>query len=42
LIVVMLPAVQPPVSAILAAAALAILAASFLVDTVWLWRRRRA
>jgi phosphatidylglycerophosphate synthase len=33
-----LPAVEPPLSTILAAAALGSLAYSFLVDTVWLWR----
>jgi phosphatidylglycerophosphate synthase len=42
LTLVMLPAVPPPLSACLAAAALATLAASFLIDTVWLWRRRPA
>jgi phosphatidylglycerophosphate synthase len=35
----MLPQIRPPVSAWLAAAALALLICSFLVDTVWLWRR---
>jgi phosphatidylglycerophosphate synthase len=34
------PAVGPPLSAALAAGALAALAGSFLVDTVWLWRAR--
>jgi phosphatidylglycerophosphate synthase len=34
------PAVAPPVSTALAAVALAALAGSFLVDTVWLWRAR--
>ena len=34
----MLPAIQPPLSTLLAAAALVILSYSFLVDTVWLWR----
>ena len=33
----MLPAIQPPLSLPLAAAALVALAASFLLDTVWLW-----
>jgi phosphatidylglycerophosphate synthase len=33
------PGVQPPLSTMLAAAALASLAYSFLVDTLWLWRR---
>jgi phosphatidylglycerophosphate synthase len=42
LTLVMLPAVQPPLSGFLAAAALATLAASFLIDTVWLWRRQPA
>ena len=42
LTLVMLPAVQPPLSTLLAAAALATLAASFLIDTVWLWRRQAA
>jgi phosphatidylglycerophosphate synthase len=42
LTLVMLPAVQPPLSAFLAATALATLAASFLIDTVWLWRRQPA
>jgi phosphatidylglycerophosphate synthase len=35
----MIPAIEPPVSTTLAAAALAALGYSFLVDTVWLWRR---
>jgi len=39
LALVMLPGLQPPISALLAAAALAALAGSFLIDTVWLWRR---
>ena len=38
LTVAMLPAVQPPTSALCAAAALAALGYSFLVDTVWLWQ----
>jgi len=42
LTLVMVPAVQPPLSTLVAAAALATLAASFLIDTVWLWRRRAA
>jgi len=37
LAMVMLPAIQPPLSTAIAAAALAALAYSFLVDTVWLW-----
>jgi phosphatidylglycerophosphate synthase len=35
----MTPAIEPPLSTLLAAAALAALTYSFLVDTVWLWRR---
>ena len=35
----MAPAIQPPASALLAGAALAALSGSFLIDTVWLWRR---
>lgn len=38
LIVVMLPAVRPPMSTAVAAASLALLCYSFLVDTLWLWR----
>ena len=38
LTLVMAPAIQPPVSTGLAAAALATLSYSFLVDTLWLWR----
>ena len=34
----MVPAIQPPPSALLAAAALITLGYSFLVDTLWLWR----
>ena len=34
----MVPAIQPPPSALLAAAALMTLSYSFLVDTLWLWR----
>jgi phosphatidylglycerophosphate synthase len=37
---VLLPAIEPPVSAWLAGAALAALTYSFLVDSVWLWRHR--
>ena len=37
---VALPEVVPPVSAWLAASLLAMLGASFLVDTLWLWQRR--
>ena len=40
LLVVLLPAVTPLASSIVAAAALAVLSYSFLVDTVWLWQRR--
>jgi len=40
LIITMLPAVTPPASDVAAAAALAILGYSFLVDTIWLWRHR--
>ena len=39
LAVVILPAIQPPLSTLIAAAALLGLAYSFLVDTLWLWRR---
>ena len=39
LTLVMLPAIQPPLSTLLAAAALAALSCSFSIDTVWLWRR---
>ena len=35
----MVPAIQPPASALLAGAALAALSCSFLIDTAWLWRR---
>jgi phosphatidylglycerophosphate synthase len=42
LTLVMLPAVQPPASTLVAAVALGALAASFLIDTVWLWRRQPA
>jgi phosphatidylglycerophosphate synthase len=40
LLVALLPPITPPASAAIAAASLAILSYSFLVDTVWLWRRR--
>jgi phosphatidylglycerophosphate synthase len=40
LTVVLLPAIEPPLSAALAGAALAVLGWSFLIDTVWLWRQR--
>lgn len=36
----MAPVIQPPVSTVLAAAALAALTYSFLIDTLWLWRRQ--
>lgn len=39
LILALLPAVAPPVSSLVAAASLAALCYSFLVDTIWLWRR---
>jgi hypothetical protein len=39
LTLVMLPAIEPPASTALAAASLAALFWSFLIDTVWLWRR---
>jgi len=39
LTLVMVPAIEPPASTALAAAALAALSCSFLIDTVWLWRR---
>ena len=35
----MVPAIEPPVSTRLAAAALVALGYSFLIDTVWLWRQ---
>jgi len=38
LTIVMLPTIHPPASTLLAADALALLAGSFLVDTLWLWR----
>jgi phosphatidylglycerophosphate synthase len=42
LTLVMLPAVQPPPSTLIAAVALGALAASFLIDIVWLWQRQPA
>jgi phosphatidylglycerophosphate synthase len=39
LTLVMLPAIEPPLSAVLAGAALVMLSWSFLIDTVWLWRQ---
>jgi phosphatidylglycerophosphate synthase len=38
LIVAVLPVVRPPMSTTVAAVSLAVLAYSFLVDTLWLWR----
>lgn len=38
LMLVLVPAIPPPISAPLAAGALATLTYSFLVDTLWLWR----
>jgi phosphatidylglycerophosphate synthase len=35
----MVPSIEPPVSTLLAAGALAALSYSFLIDTLWLWRR---
>jgi phosphatidylglycerophosphate synthase len=40
LILVMVPAVTPPVSTVLSAVALGALCYSFLVDIVWLWRMK--
>jgi phosphatidylglycerophosphate synthase len=42
LIALLAPAVQPPLSGALAGAALAVLVWSFLLDVIWLWRRRGA
>lgn len=39
LMLVMAPAVTPPLSGLVAAVALVMLSYSFLVDTLWLWRR---
>jgi len=39
LMLTILPAIAPPLSAAIAAASLAALTYSFLVDTLWLWRR---
>jgi phosphatidylglycerophosphate synthase len=41
LLLTLLPAITPPASAWIAAASLAALSYSFLVDIVWLWRARR-
>jgi phosphatidylglycerophosphate synthase len=40
LILVLVPAVRPPLSGTIAAVALLLLLYSFLVDTLWLWRHR--
>ena len=40
LLVAMLPSVEPPASAIVAAVGVAALVYSFVVDTLWLWRHR--
>ena len=42
LIVVMIPAVTPPVSTVLSAVALGALCYSFLIDILWLWRQDRS
>jgi len=39
LTLVMLPAIEPPASTAIAGAALVALSCSFLIDTLWLWRR---
>jgi phosphatidylglycerophosphate synthase len=39
LTLVMLPVIEPPASTAIAGAALAALSCSFLIDTLWLWRR---
>ena len=39
LTLILFPAVAPPLSTAIAAAALVMLTCSFLVDTLWLWRR---
>ena len=39
LILAMAPMIQPPASLLVAATALATLSCSFLIDTLWLWRR---
>ena len=41
LTIALVPTIAPPVGAAIAAAALASLTGSFLVDTLWLWRRAR-
>ena len=40
LLLALLPAIAPPASAWIAAVSLAALSYSFLIDTVWLWKRR--
>jgi hypothetical protein len=40
LLIALMPSVTRPASAVIAAAALALLSYSFLADAVWLWRRR--
>jgi phosphatidylglycerophosphate synthase len=40
LLMALLPSIERPLSAVLSAAALAVLAWSFLVDVLWLWRLR--
>ena len=42
LIIVLLPWIEPPLSAWIAAVSLAALACSFLADCFWLWQRREA
>jgi len=38
--VTLAPSVTPPTSVVVAAAGLAILSYSFLIDTIWLWAHR--
>jgi hypothetical protein len=40
LVLAIVPAIMPPASALRAAVGLLALCYSFLVDTLWLWRRR--
>jgi hypothetical protein len=40
LVLAIVPAIAQPASALLAAVGLLALCYSFLVDTLWLWRRR--
>jgi hypothetical protein len=42
LILALLPWIEPPLSASIAAVSLAALTYSFVVDCLWLWRRREA